>query len=83
MKGDFFLMTKSKNQTQAPGLATELMGLIALDSGVVEARIRSLNLAEFVGVMRSLRKLEDALVKHGDQWKDAYCWGRGAEFPAV
>lgn len=78
-------MNTSENQNQSHAgdedIANELAGIITSGQPERRFRIHGLSLAGFIGALRLLRQIEDALLEYGDRWENAYAWGRGMPFP--
>lgn len=68
--------------TETQPLEVELMALAAAgEMETASARIRRLSLADYIRVMKSLQKLDNALCDYGEKWKSAEYWGRGMPYP--
>jgi hypothetical protein len=80
-------MSKLSKKTQAThtnaASAAELAVLVENGAEAeAQARIRTLNQADFIRVTRVIQQLDTALSAYALSWKNSEYWGRGCDFPA-
>ena len=65
-------------------LEVELIELAASgDEDELEARVHELTKSDYIRVMKTVQRLDEALCSYGEtKWTNAEYWGRGVPFPA-